>query len=96
MNFVDNPQATCPDNSAIEATSCCTNQDCYWMYNGTKYNCDGKNCTAAINEIIASACASSTSSININETDYNVLKAQMEAVTTQLLLEARGASGCVN
>lgn len=94
--FCSNPQAKCPDNSAIEASSCCTNEGCYWVYNGAKYTCDGENCDNTINEIIASACISKNSIIDANETDYKVLKAQLQAVTAQLLIEAREASGCAN
>jgi hypothetical protein len=92
--FCNNPGATCPDLSTIEATSCCTDQDCYWLYNGNKYDCSGQNCNDAINTIIASACASATTEIDITVTDYDVLRAQMQTVTDKLLLEAREASGC--
>jgi len=92
--FCDNPGATCPNSSAIEATSCCTDQDCYWLYNGNKYDCDGTNCSQAINRIVASACVSAFAAIDINETDYVTLRAQMQAATDKLLLEAREASGC--
>jgi hypothetical protein len=95
--FCSNPGQTCPDNTAIEATACCTNEDCYWVYNNANYDCNGDDCSDAINAIVASACASSKSAlIDINETDYEVLKAQMQAFTEQLLIEAREASGCVN
>lgn len=92
--FCNNPGATCPDLSTIEATSCCTDQDCYWLYNGNKYDCSGQNCNDAINTIIASACASATAEIDITVNDYDVLRAQMQTVTDKLLLEAREASGC--
>ena len=92
--FCNNPGAQCPDNSAIEATSCCTDQDCYWVYNGNKYNCSGDDCSTAITTIVASACASATAEIDITIKDYDVLRAQMQTVTDKLLLEAREASGC--
>lgn len=93
--FCSNPGQTCPDNTAIEATACCTNEDCYWIYNNVNYDCDGDDCSDAINDIIASACIAKSALIDINETDYEILKAQMQEVTAQLLLEARGASGCI-
>ena len=93
--FCSNPNQKCPDNSTIDATACCTNQDCHWVYNGTNYNCDGDDCSDAINAIVTNACVSKSAMIDINETDYEVLKAQMQEVTAQLLIEARGASGCV-
>jgi hypothetical protein len=94
--FCSNPGQTCPDNSAIEATACCTNEDCHWVYNGVNYDCNGDDCTSAIDAIVASACTSKSALINVNETNYEVLKAQMQSVTAQLLIEAREASGCVN
>ena len=94
--FCSNPGKTCPDNSAIEATACCTNEDCHWEYNGVNYDCNGDDCTAAIDAIVASACIAKSAIIDVNETDYEVLKAQMQEVTSQLLLEARGASGCTD
>ncbi len=85
----------CPATLAeIDATSCCTNEDCYWTYNGKNYDCNGDDCTTAINAIIASACASSYAGINVKIEDYNLLKAQMQFATQKLLLEAREASGC--
>lgn len=92
--FCSNPDASCPDDSAIEATSCCTDQECYWVYNGSNYNCDGDDCSAVINTIIASACASAYADFDLEVKDFDLLKAQMQAVTNKLLLEARGASGC--
>jgi hypothetical protein len=92
--FCNKPGATCPDASAIEATSCCTDQDCYWLYNGAQYDCNGQDCSTAINTILASACASATAEIDITIKDYDVLRAQMQVVTDKLLIEAREASGC--
>ncbi len=94
--FCSNPDQKCPDNTAIDATACCTNQDCHWIYNGVNYDCNGDNCTEAIDAIVTSACVSKSAIIDINETDYEVLKAQMQEVTAQLLIEAREASGCVD
>lgn len=92
--FCNNPGATCPDASTFEATSCCTDQSCYWLYNGTRYDCSGEDCSTAINTIVASACASANSEIDITIKDYDLLRAQMQAVTAKLLVEAREASGC--
>lgn len=91
-DFCENPGAKCPDNSAIEASSCCTETSCYWVYNGQHYDCTGTNCTAVINQIVTAACASG--SAYVNTADLELLKAQMNAVTNRLLLEARSASGC--
>jgi hypothetical protein len=92
--FCNNPNASCPDESTIEATSCCTDSDCYWLYNGAQYDCDEDDCTTAISTIVASACASATSGIDLSIKDFDVLRAQLQSVTDQLLIEARAASGC--
>ncbi len=92
--FCENPDAKCEDNTAIEASSCCTDQDCYWMYNGVKYDCDGEDCKEAIDAIVTSACVSASAGFDVEIKDYGFLKAQMQAVTSKLLIEARSASGC--
>jgi len=93
--FCSNPEATCPDLSAIEATSCCTDQSCYWLYDGTKYNCAGVNdCQDAIDQILTAACASPSAYFDLTDTSYENLRAQMQAVTDKLLVEARAAAGC--
>lgn len=92
--FCENPGAVCPDDSAIEASSCCTDQDCYWQYNGQIYDCDGDDCQQAITAIVTSACAGSAEAQNLNAEDLAVLKLQMRTLTQRLLVEAKGASGC--
>lgn len=92
--FCQNPNASCPDDSQIEATSCCTDSDCYWLYNGNRYNCDGDDCNAVITTIINNACINSSANINLDNGDLESLKAQMQELTSQLLLDARAASGC--
>ena len=93
--YCNNPNAVCPDDTAIEASACCTDQACYWTYNNTKYPCNGTNCNDVLNDITTSACVSSTKSVRItSEADLVELKAQLMAVTAQLLVEARAASGC--
>lgn len=92
--FCNDPNAQCPDTSNIEASSCCTDQECYWVYNGIHYNCDGDDCTDAINTIIASACASGSADIDISIQDFDLLRSQMQEATQKLLIEARQASGC--
>jgi hypothetical protein len=92
--YCSDPEASCPDETAIEATICCTDADCYMTYNGSKYDCDGDDCSAIQTSIIEKACSSGDSTLAMNINDINKLKAQMEAVTKQLLIEARSASGC--
>lgn len=92
--FCNDPGATCPDNSTIEATSCCTSTSCYWVYNGTKYNCNGEDCTAVINQIVGSACAAPSGYFDVHTTDLENLRAQLQTVTSELMIQARQASGC--
>lgn len=93
--YCSNPGATCPDDTAIDASACCTDQSCYWTYDNTKYQCNGTDCSSVLDQIITSACVSSTKSVSIqNDADLAKLKAQLTAVTEKLLVEARGASGC--
>lgn len=91
-DFCENPGAKCPDNTAIEASSCCSSTSCYWVYNSGHYDCDGTDCSDVLEQIITSACTSG--SAMANDTDIQALKAQMQAVTARLLVEARAASGC--
>lgn len=37
-------------------TSCCTSTKCYYLYNGTKYHCDGLDCISAAQDVVAVAC----------------------------------------
>ena len=85
--FCNDPNAQCPDTSTIEATSCCTDQECYWIYNDKKYYCNGDDCNDAINTIIASACASASADIDITVKDYDLLRTKMQAVTDKIIIE---------
>ena len=92
--FCENPEATCPDNTAIDATACCTDKDCYWTYKGEEYDCDGDNCTSALNAIVQDACAAGLPAMKSADMSLEQLKAEMGAITQKLLAEARACSGC--
>lgn len=96
--YCSDPGATCPDDTNIEATACCTDQSCYWVYNGTNYNCDGKDCNTALTQIINSACSSPSGyfdlNMDLNNASLENLRAQMQKVTDQLMEQARMAAGC--
>ncbi len=94
--YCNNPNAVCPDDTAIEASACCSEQSCYWTYHNTKYLCDSTDCGDVLNEIITSACVSSSAkSASISrDAGLTELKAQLMSITEQLLVEARSASGC--
>ena len=91
----ENPDAVCPDGTDIQASACCDEDDCYWVYKGNNYDCDGENCTSAINTIVADACVSG---INLksgsDNKDLEQLKAELAALTQKLLLEARACADC--
>ncbi|SMO65169.1 hypothetical protein SAMN06265379_10485 [Saccharicrinis carchari] len=88
--FCENPGATCPDDTAIDASACCTSSSCYWTYKGTDYPCNGTNCNAVTASIITDACVAG---VNLKSWDGDLasLQAQMEAVTEKLLAEARAS-----
>ncbi len=88
--FCENPEAACPDDTAIDASACCTSSNCYWTYNGTDYPCSGTNCNAVLNTIITDACVAGVN-MKSGDVDLAALKAQMEAVTEKLLAEARAS-----
>lgn len=89
--FCENSSETCPvDNSTIQATACCTNQDCYWTYAGNNYN--------SVDALLQVACPAPSGYFDVSNDLTNVdmenLRAQMQAVTDRLLVEARQAAAC--
>jgi len=86
----NDPNISC-GSAVIE--SCCTNTECYWVYNGTKYTCSGTDCDA-VYDIIIGKCTSSIANIDINETDLQLIKAKLQELNKELLIQARAASGC--
>ncbi len=93
--FCENPEASCPDGTAIDATACCTDADCHWTYNSTDYECDGDDCSSVLDLIIENACTEEVSSVNLKSgKTLAELKAELASVTQKLLAEARAASGC--
>jgi hypothetical protein len=96
----ENPGVSCPDETdEIELTACCTDEDCYWTYNGTDYDCDGSDCDDVLNEILDDACPDevSTAGTSLKSTGKSKeeLKAELMYVTEKLMAEARAScSGC--
>ena len=88
--FCENSSETCPvDNSTIQATACCTNQDCYWVYENHNYN--------SVDALLSVACpVSGYLDINneLSNTDMENLRARLQFVTDKLLVQARQAAGC--
>jgi hypothetical protein len=92
--FCSNPEAVCEDNTPIDASSCCTNTGCYWTYNEKDYQCDGKDCNDVLDQIVNDACGASTSAKLKSGNSLEKLKAELQAVTDELMKEAIAAAGC--
>jgi|GEM_PF-2014007 len=91
--FCSDPGISCNDPNAV-IESCCTDTECYWLYNGTKYTCNGTNCDLVYDVIIASCTSASLVENDFGEVDLTEMRAKLEGLTQELLLEARAASGC--
>ncbi|OFX26681.1 MAG: hypothetical protein A2041_01015 [Bacteroidetes bacterium GWA2_31_9b] len=52
---------TCKSSSSACGTfeACCTTTDCYYLYDGEKYNCDGTDCDDAALELASVMCSKS-------------------------------------
>ena len=66
-------------NEDIE--TCCTDTKCHYLYNGKKYYCDGTDCTAAAEQVVADACGNT----RLDQTEFDnevfkLLKAQRSIV----------------
>ncbi len=96
--FCNNPQATCPDDTELDVTACCTDQGCYWTYNGKDYDCSdtgGDACKSARAQILDIACAnSSAANLKSTQQSFAELNARLKAVTDKLLIEARACAAC--
>lgn len=55
------------------ANSCCEGDNCYYEFNGVKYECDGDDCTDAQLALLAVMCPSA-SSIELNEIQISLQK----------------------
>ncbi len=90
--FCNDPGISCSDPNAV-IESCCTDTECYWLYNGTRYNCNGTNCDQVYDVIIA-ACTSASLVDDISDANLSEMRAKLQNLTNELLIEARAASGC--
>lgn len=48
-------QDFCDSDVALEV--CCSITNCYYTFNGTKYTCDGIDCSEASDQVSRDACA---------------------------------------
>lgn len=50
--------AECSESTTVCGTfeACCTTTDCWYNYNGKRYDCDGTDCTAAATELADVMC----------------------------------------
>jgi|WetSurMetagenome_2_1015567.scaffolds.fasta_scaffold1015942_1 hypothetical protein len=77
---------TCNDATSCGKTykACCTATDCHYVYNGKSYPCNGTDCSAAAQQLVADMCGSAKSS------------AQAEAVVKDVLQKMRCANTGTN
>jgi hypothetical protein len=56
----DSPTKNCQStNSACGTfTTCCTPTQCYYEYNGQRYNCNGTDCSDAATQLASIMCSS--------------------------------------
>lgn len=53
------PKFTCVNDAPTcggTFDTCCSSTQCYYEFNGKRYNCDGLDCTAAATELAEDAC----------------------------------------
>lgn len=89
--FCENSSEICPvDNSTIQATACCTDQDCYWVYENNNYN--------SVDALLNVACPAPSAYFDLNKdlsnADIENLRARLQAVTSELMIQARQAAAC--
>jgi hypothetical protein len=62
---------TCKESSSSCGSfeACCTSKDCYYLYDGDKYKCDGTDCTDAAQRLANVMCSKS-----INNSEELILK----------------------
>ena len=73
-----NPLETCLDETSAcgTFTACCTVRQCYYLYNGKKYECDGLDCGSAAAELADDMCNSSKKKGSPCITADEILEAQ--------------------
>lgn len=66
----DDDEYVCADETILGETfsACCTEDDCYYEYNGKRYNCDGTDCTAAAEQLAADIIGNAKSTAINKET----------------------------
>ena len=68
-------------NSCGTFEACCTATDCYYLYNGKKYHCDGTNCTSAAERLVADMCSKSA----IDVDDYAKFIEEQTSIVLQVM-----------
>lgn len=58
-NCKKDPATTCDSGSSVcgTFTACCSSTQCYYKWNGNRYDCDGTNCNDAALELANDMCA---------------------------------------
>jgi hypothetical protein len=80
------PTQSCQSATSCSKTfqTCCTATQCHYVYNGTTYNCNGTDCTAAAQQLAAAMCGTAKSS------------AEVQALAQRVLQEATSGNNVVN
>ncbi len=83
----DSPTVSCQDgtNECGTFTACCSTTQCYYKWNGNKYNCDGTDCYAAAQDLVADMCAAKSPAVSIE---------QMLEITNKLVDSNGGCKTC--
>jgi len=67
--------------------ACCTTTDCYYNYNGKKYNCKGTNCEEAAKTLASVMCgtAINNSKLSLDAKEKQIIE------QTEAILKAKAA-----
>ena len=73
--------AVCKTSTSVCGTfeACCTSTDCYYLYDGKTYDCDGTDCDAAALELATDMC---------NKSGSESISQQLILEQTSMLLDA--------
>jgi len=62
-------------------TACCTSSDCYYLAgDGTRFDCNGTDCSSAAGRLADYICGKSASTVDYNNTVDQILEAAQERV----------------
>jgi hypothetical protein len=67
--------------------ACCSSTNCYYTYNGKRYDCDGINCNAAAQRLVHDMCGTSYKQFNepLSTTEQEALRLTKILIKTDTL-----------